>query len=733
VSTVKRSFAVAGVLLSIMAGTGIPVTTQGSATDPFRTAIDADHDGVADRRDPCPFTPPKSRAVSEGCSALDLVATPEAVLDPALKELTAVSEALDTRRFAELAAVETMLSASRAEFATAREELAQAEMCQAAATAHRAVTRLTEARDRVSDIVPLLQKRTMEEASRSPGVEYGDAGPYDIVWHELRAADSAAREASARLDTTVRTLDGACAAVVGPLAIKGRVVETDDANRRIRFDNGTVVGIPATQGFDIARGNQLSAAGVSFADGTGVVTSLGDGPVSKPALLLPCMALLVAPLQSAFFTSPVSGYTLHPAKGYLQDGYLRLEAGTQLAVRDLSCPTAATTPGGFWRYSMKIVATYKKTPSGATLQEVIGTDVADGEAVSFPAQAALDTVVTLLTTIRRQQCIFLPSGNQCGQIEKASGPSYKIVLSRRGAFCRAVGTNVVALDDDPATLDFREHQISSVETSGIPSPFYAFEAEGYAVTNDTSSRPQVKSIQLKQHYAVYDDDFGDDDLFSADINGVTARAALRWPRIKGIHDGEPFWYTCEVQAIVRDAVELCLQAPHAFYKLPWSGVAKTTQGNYGGLTHSGLWAFAFDFVMNQFDPIYATRGGTVTTVTEDLYKNSNPYLVKAKLIPAEPANAIQIRHQDGTYSWYFHMIQNSVIPEVGDVVKRGDLLAMVGMTGNATGPHLHYEVNRTEGSQDQTVQIRFQAKTWLGAQLSPCHIPVKGEYLLSTQ
>ena len=45
----------------------------------------------------------------------------------------------------------------------------------------------------------------------------------------------------------------------------------------------------------------------------------------------------------------------------------------------------------------------------------------------------------------------------------------------------------------------------------------------------------------------------------------------------------------------------------------------------------------------------------MTLVTEDFYKTSDPYLVK--LVPAlwEPANALQIRHQDGTYSWYLHM------------------------------------------------------------------------------
>lgn len=53
-------------------------------------------------------------------------------------------------------------------------------------------------------------------------------------------------------------------------------------------------------------------------------------------------------------------------------------------------------------------------------------------------------------------------------------------------------------------------------------------------------------------------------------------------------------------------------------------------------------------------------------------------------------NLIVIEHGFGFSTLYAHNKTNLV--SVGQKVKRGDIIAYVGATGNATGPHLHYEV-----------------------------------------
>jgi murein DD-endopeptidase MepM/ murein hydrolase activator NlpD len=53
-------------------------------------------------------------------------------------------------------------------------------------------------------------------------------------------------------------------------------------------------------------------------------------------------------------------------------------------------------------------------------------------------------------------------------------------------------------------------------------------------------------------------------------------------------------------------------------------------------------------------------------------------------------NYIVIRHSNGTQTLYAH--SSKIIVSAGDVVKQGDVIGLVGSTGESTGPHLHFEI-----------------------------------------
>jgi murein DD-endopeptidase MepM/ murein hydrolase activator NlpD len=51
---------------------------------------------------------------------------------------------------------------------------------------------------------------------------------------------------------------------------------------------------------------------------------------------------------------------------------------------------------------------------------------------------------------------------------------------------------------------------------------------------------------------------------------------------------------------------------------------------------------------------------------------------------------VEIEHPDGMRSTYNH--NSKVVVERGDHIAQGDTIALVGMTGRATGPHLDFRV-----------------------------------------
>ncbi|MBK7160859.1 MAG: M23 family metallopeptidase [Ignavibacteria bacterium] len=57
----------------------------------------------------------------------------------------------------------------------------------------------------------------------------------------------------------------------------------------------------------------------------------------------------------------------------------------------------------------------------------------------------------------------------------------------------------------------------------------------------------------------------------------------------------------------------------------------------------------------------------------------------------DPANIVLIRHDDGSYAYYYHLMRKSVLVKLGEYVLQGKEIGYVGSSGSSTDAHLHFE------------------------------------------
>jgi murein DD-endopeptidase MepM/ murein hydrolase activator NlpD len=110
------------------------------------------------------------------------------------------------------------------------------------------------------------------------------------------------------------------------------------------------------------------------------------------------------------------------------------------------------------------------------------------------------------------------------------------------------------------------------------------------------------------------------------------------------------------------------------------------------------------FNRNRFHPIlnqrrphigvdYAAATGTPVRATAD-------GTVQVRGVQGGYGNLVQIRHANGFMTRYAHLNGFASDVRVGTRVRQGQVIGYVGMTGLATGPHLHYELHRSGSPVD---------------------------------
>ncbi len=138
------------------------------------------------------------------------------------------------------------------------------------------------------------------------------------------------------------------------------------------------------------------------------------------------------------------------------------------------------------------------------------------------------------------------------------------------------------------------------------------------------------------------------------------------------------------------------------YALPYEEgkTFRVIQGYFSRFTHKER--AALDFNMKRGTNITAAREGVVVRVKEDGTKGGLNKKYRSH------GNNIVIEHPDGSRAGYWHLQPNGALVNVGDTVKKGQVIAISGKTGYAFTPHLHFLVWRSGGGQWQQVPTRFQ-------------------------
>jgi len=121
-----------------------------------------------------------------------------------------------------------------------------------------------------------------------------------------------------------------------------------------------------------------------------------------------------------------------------------------------------------------------------------------------------------------------------------------------------------------------------------------------------------------------------------------------------------------------------------YYMKPASGIITSPYGPRKSGYHYGI-----DIGNKRGTPVVAAAAGTVTGIVSYCKEG-------ATSCGGRYGNYIVIQHANGQVTRYAHL--QSVKVSVGQKVAKGKTIGAIGNTGRSTGPHLHYQVEKSNGS-----------------------------------
>mgnify|MGYP001085697598 CR=1 FL=1 len=178
---------------------------------------------------------------------------------------------------------------------------------------------------------------------------------------------------------------------------------------------------------------------------------------------------------------------------------------------------------------------------------------------------------------------------------------------------------------------------------------------------------------------------------------VPLRTSVRLAQLTPTQAARPLAYVPKLKYSLGDpsGATMAYQYPY-----PWrGGPFRVSQGANGQYSHFGPKnRYAIDIAMPEGTPIIAARGGVVV-------KTENSQAGRGT---DASGNFVRVLHDDGTMGVYLHLKKGSVSVREGQRVAVGSALALSGNTGNSSGPHLHFVVQRNTGMGLVSIPYRFK-------------------------
>ena len=116
----------------------------------------------------------------------------------------------------------------------------------------------------------------------------------------------------------------------------------------------------------------------------------------------------------------------------------------------------------------------------------------------------------------------------------------------------------------------------------------------------------------------------------------------------------------------------------------WGWISSRYGERIDPITGHPAWHDGIDFAGRPGSEVVAVASGIVVRVA-----NTDSY-----------GEIIEVGHGDGYFTRYAH--HEEVLVGKGDVVRKGDVIALMGSSGRSTGPHVHFEVLKNGVQLDPT-------------------------------